>query len=123
MSAGRVRRAMALMALPLVLGLLLGAGEAPAGRASGEAARRADGQAAASAAPTQALVDPSAVNLLGSPQRLISTAQASLLIGVVSLAPAALLMVTAFVRISIVLALLRQAIGSPQVPGNQVMSA
>lgn len=36
------------------------------------------------------------------------------------LAPAAV-MVTAFVRINIVLVLLRQALGSPQVPGNQVL--
>lgn len=41
----------------------------------------------------------------------------------VSLAPAALLMVTAFVRINIVLSLLRQALGTPQVPGNQVITA
>jgi flagellar biosynthetic protein FliP len=32
-------------------------------------------------------------------------------------------MVTAFVRINIVLVLLRQALGSPQVPGNQVLTA
>jgi flagellar biosynthetic protein FliP len=32
-------------------------------------------------------------------------------------------MVTAFVRINIVLLLLRQALGSPQVPGNQVLTA
>ncbi|WZO99205.1 flagellar type III secretion system pore protein FliP [Isosphaeraceae bacterium EP7] len=45
------------------------------------------------------------------------------LFAAVSLAPAAVLMVTAFVRINIVLVLLRQALGSPQVPGNQVLSA
>jgi flagellar biosynthesis protein FliP len=43
--------------------------------------------------------------------------------GVISLAPVGLLMVTAFVRINIVLTLLRQALGSPQVPGNQVLTA
>ena len=32
-------------------------------------------------------------------------------------------MVTAFVRINIVLILLRQALGSPQVPGNQILTA
>jgi flagellar biosynthetic protein FliP len=41
----------------------------------------------------------------------------------ISLAPVGLLMVTAFVRINIVLTLLRQALGSPQVPGNQVLTA
>jgi flagellar biosynthetic protein FliP len=41
----------------------------------------------------------------------------------ISLAPVGLLMLTGFVRISIVLTLLRQALGSPQVPGNQVVTA
>jgi flagellar biosynthetic protein FliP len=45
------------------------------------------------------------------------------LFALISLAPAAVLMVTAFVRINIVLILLRQALGSPQVPGNQVLTA
>ncbi len=45
------------------------------------------------------------------------------LFAIVSLAPAAALMATAFVRINIVLVLLRQALGSPQVPGNQVLTA
>ncbi|MEW4571130.1 flagellar type III secretion system pore protein FliP [Tautonia sp. JC769] len=44
------------------------------------------------------------------------------LFAAVSLAPVAVLMATAFVRINIVLLLLRQAIGSPQVPGNQVVT-
>jgi flagellar biosynthetic protein FliP len=51
------------------------------------------------------------------------TIQAVALFGLVSLAPVGLLMVTAFVRIQIVLTLLRQALGSPQVPGNQVLTA
>ncbi|QDV38686.1 flagellar type III secretion system pore protein FliP [Tautonia plasticadhaerens] len=45
------------------------------------------------------------------------------LFAAVSLAPVAVLMATAFVRINVVLLLLRQAIGSPQVPGNQVLMA
>jgi len=40
-----------------------------------------------------------------------------------SMVPAAVLMVTAFVRIQIVLSLVRQALGSPQIPGNQVLAA
>jgi flagellar biosynthetic protein FliP len=39
------------------------------------------------------------------------------------LAPMGALMLTGFVRINIVLILLRQALGSPQVPGNQVLTA
>jgi flagellar biosynthetic protein FliP len=56
---------------------------------------------------------------LGVPRSL----QTIVLLGLLSLAPVALLMVTAFVRINIVLTLLRQALGSPQVPGNQVLTA
>jgi len=44
-----------------------------------------------------------------------------LLYAVIWMAPMAALMVTAFVRINIVLVLLRQALGSPQIPGNQVL--
>ncbi|HKI16436.1 MAG TPA: flagellar type III secretion system pore protein FliP [Isosphaeraceae bacterium] len=51
------------------------------------------------------------------------TLQTVALFGLISLAPVAVLMVTAFVRINIVLILLRQALGSPQVPGNQVLTA
>lgn len=51
------------------------------------------------------------------------TLQTVVLFGVFSLAPVGLLMLTAFVRINIVLTLLRQALGSPQVPGNQVILA
>src|SRR5690606_28683547 len=54
---------------------------------------------------------------------LARTAPTIALFAVASLVPAAVLMVTAFVRISIVLTLLRQALGSPQVPGNQVLAA
>lgn len=53
----------------------------------------------------------------------MKTVQTVALFGLISLAPMALLMVTAFVRINIVLILLRQALGSPQVPGNQVLTA
>ena len=53
----------------------------------------------------------------------MKTVQTVVLFGLISLAPMGLLMVTAFVRINIVLILLRQALGSPQVPGNQVLTA
>ena len=57
------------------------------------------------------------------PKQLMASLQTVGLFALVSLAPAAVLMVTAFVRINIVLTLLRQALGSPQVPGNQVLTA
>jgi flagellar biosynthesis protein FliP len=55
-----------------------------------------------------------------SPERVSGTCSTVLLISALSLAPALLLMTTSFVRISIVLALLRQALGTPAVPSNQV---
>ena len=58
-----------------------------------------------------------------SPELVVDRLSTVALFALASLAPAAVLMVTAFVRINIVLVLLRQALGSPQVPGNQVLSA
>jgi flagellar biosynthetic protein FliP len=48
---------------------------------------------------------------------------ALLMVGVASLAPAVLLMTTCFVRISIVLALVRQGLGTPQLPSNQILTS
>jgi len=47
--------------------------------------------------------------------------QIVILLTVLSLAPAILLMMTSFTRIIIVLALLRQALGTQQLPPNQVL--
>ncbi|MGD9249480.1 MAG: flagellar biosynthetic protein FliP, partial [Desulfobacteraceae bacterium] len=47
--------------------------------------------------------------------------QIFLLLTVLSLAPSILVMVTSFTRIAIVLSLLRQAIGSNQLPPNQII--
>jgi flagellar biosynthetic protein FliP len=58
-----------------------------------------------------------------SPQRLSSTLQVMLLLTVLSLAPAVLLMTTSFVRIIVVLGLLRQALGTQQLPPSQVITA
>jgi flagellar biosynthetic protein FliP len=58
-----------------------------------------------------------------SPEGISSAVQMLLLLAVVSLAPAILLMTTCFVRIVVVLGLLRQAIGTQQLPPNQVMTS
>ena len=68
--------------------------------------------------PTPADVQPSETR-----SGFSTSLQTMVLFAVISLAPVAVLMVTAFVRISIVLTLLRQALGNPQVPGNQVLTA
>ncbi len=58
-----------------------------------------------------------------SPQGLSSTLQIVLLLTVLSLAPAILLMTTSFVRIVVVLGLLRQALGTQQLPPSQVLTS
>ncbi|HEY2841087.1 MAG TPA: flagellar type III secretion system pore protein FliP [Pirellulales bacterium] len=58
-----------------------------------------------------------------SPEGLSSTLQVMLLLSVLSLAPAALLMTTCFVRIVVVLSLLRQALGAQQLPPGQVITS
>jgi len=57
------------------------------------------------------------------PKESRQTIQTVAIFAIASLVPAGLLMATAFVRINIVLMLLRQALGSPQIPGNQVLTA
>src|SRR6267142_5156116 len=78
--------------------------------------------------PAPLLPDPVVEALRGGPEswtgpeRLSSTLQVMLLLTVLSLAPAILLMTTSFVRIVVVLGLLRQAIGTQQLPPSQVMT-
>jgi flagellar biosynthetic protein FliP len=56
-----------------------------------------------------------------NPSDLSTTLQIVILLTVLSLAPSLLIMVTSFVRITVVLAFLRQAMGSQQMPPNQLM--
>jgi len=58
-----------------------------------------------------------------SPESLTSSLQVLLLLTVLSMAPAILLMTTCYVRIIIVLGLLRQAIGLQSLPPSQVMTS
>jgi flagellar biosynthetic protein FliP len=55
------------------------------------------------------------------PGKVSVVMQIFLLLTVLSLAPSILIMVTSFTRIAIVLSLLRQAIGSNQLPPNQII--
>lgn len=76
---------------------------------------------------TTTVVDPA--NLLGSAQDLLkqeqlgSTMQVMLMLSALSLAPAILLMTTSFVRVIVVLGLLRQALGAQQLPPSQVITS
>lgn len=58
-----------------------------------------------------------------SPEGLSSSLQVMLLLTVLSMAPAVLLMTTCYVRVIIVLGLLRQAIGLQSLPPSQVMTS
>jgi flagellar biosynthetic protein FliP len=78
---------------------------------------------AAPAAPAPVPVPAPGSGLVLDPKQVTTSVQAVGLFALLSLVPVAVLMVTAFVRINIVLTLLRQALGSPQVPGNQVLTA
>ncbi len=61
------------------------------------------------------------VEQLVSPQGLSSSLNVWLIVTVLSLAPAILMMSTCFVRFIVVLSLLRQALGTPNLPPNQVL--
>lgn len=56
-----------------------------------------------------------------NPQEFSQGIQLLLLLTVLTLAPAILVMTTAFTRIIMVLSIARQAIGSPQLPPNQIL--
>jgi flagellar biosynthetic protein FliP len=56
-----------------------------------------------------------------SPQQVSTTLQVLFLLTILSLAPAILLRTTAFIRVVIVLSFIRQAMGTMQMPPNQVV--
>jgi flagellar biosynthetic protein FliP len=95
---GSVRRRLVLLALVVPLAVL----------AVGCAQQPAAAQAGAQPAGTTVNATSTGVALLG-------------LLTVLSLTPALLVMVTSFTRIVVVLSLLRNAIGVPQLPPNQIM--
>lgn len=97
-------------------------------RACREARRRgavAAGLLGALLAPAVAVAAPAlSLEVGGSAQDGLSTSlQLMLLFTLLSFAPAILIGVTAFVRIVIVLAFMRQAVGTQQMPPNQVIVA
>lgn len=66
---------------------------------------------------------PESNRILDESQRLSATIPSMLMMAGLTFLPAAILMTTSFVRIQIALGLLRQALGSPSIPGNQVIVA
>jgi flagellar biosynthetic protein FliP len=103
------RRLMAYATMALVLFVLLGSA----------AAQESANQPMTMQLPEGLAAGPDAWT---SPEGLSSTIQVMLLLTVLSLAPAILLMTTCFVRVVVVLSLLRQAIGTQQLPPSQVIT-
>jgi len=62
------------------------------------------------------------VGQANSPEQVATTLQIVFILTVLTLAPAILIMTTSFTRIVIVLAFLRQALGTQQTPPNQVLA-
>jgi flagellar biosynthetic protein FliP len=96
-----------LVLLPLVLPLMAQAAPTPT--------------AAAAASAAMPGIPAFAVHNSGGGQTYTLTIQLLALMTAITLLPAALLMMTAFTRIIIVLSILRQAIGAGQSPPNQVL--
>lgn len=63
------------------------------------------------------------VSSISSRDGTATTVKAALIFGALSLAPAVLLMTTCYIRIVVVLGLLRQAFGAQQLPPTQVLTA
>jgi flagellar biosynthetic protein FliP len=80
-----------------------------------------DRSTSAVAAPTTPLSAPLGLPDLSNKQTFTSAMQIIILLTVLSLAPAILIMMTSFTRIIIVLGLLRQALGTQQLPPNQIL--
>jgi len=112
----------------ILIGLALAAAALPCGRLSADdvagplrtvvAADVADAAAAVAPADRPA----GWAGLLGD-RPLESLLPSAAMFGVVSLAPAVLLMTTCFVRMSVVLSLVRQGLGAPQIPSNQIVAS
>ena len=83
-------------------------------------------EAAAAPATTAAPAATAWPDMLGrflGGRSLDTTLSAAIMFGVASLAPAVLLMTTSFVRMSVVLSLLRQGLGTQQMPSNQIVTS
>jgi flagellar biosynthetic protein FliP len=113
----------------IVIGLALVAVALPGGRLAADDATAplrtvatSDVAEAAAAAVSPAGRSAGWKGLLGD-RPLEALLPSAAMFGVVSLAPAVLLMTTCFVRMSVVLSLVRQGLGAPQIPSNQIVAS
>jgi|JI10StandDraft_1071094.scaffolds.fasta_scaffold197647_3 flagellar biosynthetic protein FliP len=98
------------LSLAVVFALLVAGGEAAAATAKGTTGT-------VSAEPTFSIT----INGATGPDQISDTLKIVLVLTAISVAPSILLMATCFTRILIVLALLRQALGTATLPPNQVL--
>jgi len=63
------------------------------------------------------------VDFLRNPDGLVSTLQIMILLTVITLSPSIMIMTTSYIRVLVVLAILRQAVGTNQLPPSQVITA
>ena len=63
------------------------------------------------------------LEFLRSPDGLVSTLQILVLLTFITLSPSLMIMTTSYIRVMVVLAILRQAIGTNQLPPSQVITA
>jgi flagellar biosynthetic protein FliP len=73
------------------------------------------------AADAQGIPKPTFVERAETPEDVVSTIELLLLLTVLTLAPSILIMTTAFTRIIIVLSFLRRALGTNELPPNQLL--
>ena len=118
------------IAMAFACALFAMAGRAPAlAQDAADEEAFVDGENADAEGEEQLTAPPIGEFLSGGPKEwtsakgLTSTLQVMLLLTVLTLAPAILLMTTSFVRIVIVLGLLRQALGAQQLPPSQVITS
>ncbi len=120
-SRSAVDRASATWIVVLITAVLvLAVGASPAGAQDSTRAPAGDGPAPIQLSNPPAVVE-GAAEALGMEGGLSASLNIILLLTVLSLAPAILVMCTSFVRIIVVLSLLRQAIGTQQLPPSQVI--
>lgn len=120
----RLQAARTIASLLLVAGVAWGASL----RAAEPAADLLEADVVAMPAPAAESVLPveglsSLLGQLSGNRGLGASLSAAVTLGVVSLAPAALLMTTCYVRFSVVLSLLRQGLGTPGLPSNQIVAS
>ena len=63
------------------------------------------------------------VDFLRSPDGMVSTLQIMVILTVITLSPSIMIMTTSYIRVMVVLAILRQAVGTNQLPPSQVITA